>query len=70
MCAVIFVQFCEPCLVRNANENSTGNPLEKNKFFCEIARIKHELMFQPMINFNDMKEKQVRNPRTFPFPKP
>lgn len=35
--------YCEPCLVRNANESPTHNPLEKNSFFCEIAEIKHRL---------------------------
>jgi radical SAM protein with 4Fe4S-binding SPASM domain len=33
-------QFCEPCLVRNANESYTHNPLEKSEFFCEIAKIR------------------------------
>lgn len=33
-------QFCEPCLVRNANESYTHNPLEKSEFFCEIAKMR------------------------------
>lgn len=35
--------YCEPCLVRNANESSTHNPLEKSSFFCKIAEIKYRL---------------------------
>ena len=42
-------QFCEPCLVRNANESYTHNPLEKSDFFCEIAKIKkhYSTLFTP-----------------------
>lgn len=29
--------FCAPCMVRNANESSTGNPLEINRHFCAVA---------------------------------
>lgn len=29
--------FCSPCLVRNANESATGNPLEINRHFCAVA---------------------------------
>ena len=29
--------FCSPCLVRNANESPTGNPLEINRHFCAVA---------------------------------
>ncbi len=29
--------FCAPCMVRNANESPTGNPLEINKHFCAVA---------------------------------
>lgn len=32
--------FCTVCMVRNANESKIGNPLEPNRYFCEIARIK------------------------------
>lgn len=31
-------EFCTMCMVRNANEDPYGNPLEVNKFFCEIAK--------------------------------
>lgn len=36
-------QFCTMCMVRNANENPTGNPLEVNEFFCNIAKMNREL---------------------------
>lgn len=29
--------FCSPCMVRNANESPTGNPLEINRHFCAVA---------------------------------
>jgi len=29
--------FCAPCMVRNANESPTGNPLEINRHFCAPA---------------------------------
>lgn len=33
-------EFCTMCMVRNANENSLGDPLEINEYFCEIAKMK------------------------------
>lgn len=36
-------EFCTMCMVRNANEDSKGNPLKVNPYFCEIARISKEL---------------------------
>lgn len=29
--------FCAPCMVRNANESATGDPLEINRHFCAVA---------------------------------
>lgn len=29
--------FCAPCMVRNANESPTGDPLEINRHFCAVA---------------------------------
>ena len=29
--------FCAPCMVRNANESPSGNPLEINRHFCAVA---------------------------------
>lgn len=31
-------EFCTMCMVRNANESPTGNYLETNTYFCEIAK--------------------------------
>lgn len=36
-------EFCTMCMVRNANENPDGNPLEVNPYFCEVARITKEM---------------------------
>lgn len=32
-------KFCTMCMVRNANESSTGDPLEMNAYFCKIANL-------------------------------
>jgi radical SAM protein with 4Fe4S-binding SPASM domain len=31
--------FCAMCMVRNANESPTGNPLDINSYFCEVASL-------------------------------
>lgn len=31
--------YCTMCMVRNANENPSGDPLVVNEYFCDIARI-------------------------------
>ena len=36
--------FCAPCLVRNANESKTGNPLEINRHFCAVADINKKIV--------------------------
>ncbi len=36
--------FCAPCMVRNANESKTGNPLEINRHFCAIAAKNKEIV--------------------------
>ena len=36
--------YCEICMLRNANESHTGNPMEINPYFCSIANIKHEMV--------------------------
>lgn len=36
--------FCSPCLVRNANESPTGDPLEINKHFCKVAALNKQLV--------------------------
>ena len=36
--------FCAPCMVRNANESPTGNPLEINRHFCAVAQKNKEIV--------------------------
>jgi radical SAM protein with 4Fe4S-binding SPASM domain len=36
--------FCALCMVRNANESPTGDPLELNPHFCDVARINREIV--------------------------
>ena len=36
--------FCSPCMVRNANESPTGNPLEINRHFCAVAAKNKQLV--------------------------
>ena len=36
-------EYCTICMVRNANESSTGNPLELSRYFCNIAKIKKDI---------------------------
>ena len=38
-----FIDYCIPCLVRNANENEDADPLQVNGFFCEVARLKKQI---------------------------
>ncbi|MCR5045796.1 MAG: PqqD family peptide modification chaperone [Treponema sp.] len=38
--------FCAPCLVRNANESPTGNPLEINRHFCAVAAKNKQLVLE------------------------
>ncbi len=35
--------FCTMCMVRNANEHPSGNPLKVNKYFCDVAKISKEI---------------------------
>ena len=37
--------FCAPCLVRNANESPTGNMLEVNDYFCEVAAMNRKIAY-------------------------
>ncbi len=34
------------CMVRNANENPHGDPLAVNEYFCNIAKINREIVFE------------------------
>lgn len=39
-------EFCTKCMVRNANENSNGDPLIVNEFFCNIAKLDRKIMLE------------------------
>jgi radical SAM protein with 4Fe4S-binding SPASM domain len=45
--------FCSVCMVRNANESPTGNPLEINEHFCKVAALNRKIVI-------DWKEKLQR----------
>ena len=38
--------FCTMCMVKNANENSDGDPLVLNEFFCNIANLNRQIYFE------------------------
>jgi radical SAM protein with 4Fe4S-binding SPASM domain len=38
--------FCSPCLVRNANESPTGDPLEINSHFCKVAKLNKDIVLK------------------------
>ena len=38
--------FCTMCMVRNANENSKGDPLEVNEYFCNISKLNREIILE------------------------
>lgn len=38
-------KYCTMCLVRNANEEPSGNPLKVNEYFCKIAELQKDLVF-------------------------
>jgi len=39
-------EFCTMCMVKNANENPTGDPLVVNEFFCNIAKLNKQIVFE------------------------
>lgn len=39
-------EFCTICMVRNANENPLGDPLEVNPYFCDIAKLNRKIMLE------------------------
>jgi radical SAM protein with 4Fe4S-binding SPASM domain len=39
-------EFCTMCMVRNANENPSGDPLIVNEFFCNIAKLKRQILLE------------------------
>lgn len=38
-------EYCTICMVRNANENSQGDPLVVSKHFCNIAKLHKQIVF-------------------------
>ena len=34
------------CMVRNANEDSAGDPLSVNEHFCDIASLNKKIVFE------------------------
>ena len=38
--------FCAPCMVRNANESKTGDPLEINRHFCAVAKKNKDIVLE------------------------
>ena len=43
-CNCDLAAFCSPCMVRNANESPTGNPLEINEYFCKVAALNKRIV--------------------------
>jgi len=39
-------EFCTMCMVKNANENPTGDPLVVNEFFCNIAKLNRKIALE------------------------
>lgn len=39
-------EFCTMCMVRNANESTTGDYLKVNEYFCEIAKITKNIVME------------------------
>ena len=44
--------FCTMCMVRNANESSTGDPLIVNEYFCDIAKFNKKITLAWEKNMN------------------
>lgn len=38
--------FCTICMVRNANENPEGDPLDVNEFFCSVTKLNREILYE------------------------
>jgi len=36
--------YCTMCMVRNANEDVSGNPLELNQYFCDVTKLNKKLI--------------------------
>ena len=48
--------FCAPCMVRNANESPTGNPLEINRHFCAVAAKNKQIV----LDWREAKLKELK----------
>ena len=48
-------RFLRPCMVRNANESPTGNPLEINRHFCAVAAKNKEIV----MNWREAQFKKI-----------
>lgn len=46
--------FCTMCMVRNANENPSGDPLKVNEFYCNISKSYREIV-------NDWKSRKINS---------
>lgn len=44
-------KFCTMCMVRNANEHPLGDPLAVNEYFCDIAKLNKNIVFNRKHNF-------------------
>jgi radical SAM protein with 4Fe4S-binding SPASM domain len=38
--------FCAMCMVRNANENASGDPLKINEHFCRVAALNRKIVLE------------------------
>ncbi|TKZ35308.1 SPASM domain-containing protein, partial [Brachyspira catarrhinii] len=38
------IDYCFMCMAKNANESKTGNPLEINNHFCDVAHINRQVV--------------------------
>jgi radical SAM protein with 4Fe4S-binding SPASM domain len=45
-------EYCTMCMVRNANENPLGDPLAVNEYFCKIAKLNREMVFERKVFMN------------------
>lgn len=48
--------FCAMCMVRNANESPTANPLEINKHFCKVAALNKQIV----LDWRNTKLKELK----------
>ena len=39
-------EYCNPCLIMNANDNPNGDFMKVNNYLCEVAKLRKEAMLQ------------------------